>query len=73
MEVPYQSDWGVCSHSCLIQRFPIKKFVGVTILVWGTVMMSLAATKNFSGLMAGRFFVSRTVSFRQCSISELIV
>ncbi|KAJ9099764.1 hypothetical protein QFC21_003762 [Naganishia friedmannii] len=41
----------------LLHRFPIKKFVGVTILAWGIVMMCLAATKNFTGLMIGRFFL----------------
>ncbi|KXH35200.1 hypothetical protein CSIM01_11154 [Colletotrichum simmondsii] len=41
----------------LMGRLPITLFVGVTIIAWGAVEMTLGATHNFSGLAAARFFL----------------
>ncbi|KAK4698629.1 MFS transporter, ACS family, allantoate permease, partial [Phenoliferia sp. Uapishka_3] len=38
----------------LLHRLPIKKFVGVSILCWGVVMMSMAAASNFAGMVVVR-------------------
>jgi ACS family allantoate permease-like MFS transporter len=41
----------------LLSRLPIVLYVGVTIVIWGGVNMSMAAVHNFHGLAAARFFV----------------
>lgn len=40
-----------------ISRFPVTKVVGATIAAWGAMEMCIAATFNFSGLAAARFFL----------------
>ncbi|EXJ81045.1 hypothetical protein A1O3_07333 [Capronia epimyces CBS 606.96] len=41
----------------IIVRLPIGKFMSVSVLLWGAVLMCMAATKNSSGLIATRFFL----------------
>ncbi|KAL8287329.1 hypothetical protein RQP46_003781 [Phenoliferia psychrophenolica] len=41
----------------LLHKFPIKTFVGVTVVCWGVIMMSMAAANNFAGLVAVRVFL----------------
>ncbi|KAI8236208.1 major facilitator superfamily transporter [Colletotrichum sp. SAR 10_99] len=41
----------------LMSRLPITLFVGVTIIVWGGVEMTLGATRDFHTLAAARFFL----------------
>ncbi|KAF9892118.1 hypothetical protein FE257_002524 [Aspergillus nanangensis] len=41
----------------LMVRLPIGKYITASVLVWGGVLMCHAATKNFGGLMAARFFL----------------
>jgi len=41
-------------------RCPIGKYVSVSVLLWGTVLMCHAATHNFTGLMITRFFLGVT-------------
>lgn len=36
------------------QRWPIAKVTGLTIIVWGAVLGSMAACKDFKGLMVTR-------------------
>jgi len=43
--------------SILIVKFPIGKYVSVTVVVWAVVLMLHAATHNFNGLMVARFFL----------------
>ncbi|KAH8790754.1 putative allantoate permease [Hyaloscypha finlandica] len=43
--------------SVLIVKFPIGKYVSITVMVWAIILMLHAATHNFSGLMAVRFFL----------------
>lgn len=38
----------------LMSRFPIAKFVALTVIVWGGVCMCLAAPQNFAGFAAVR-------------------
>ncbi|PYH49737.1 MFS general substrate transporter [Aspergillus saccharolyticus JOP 1030-1] len=43
--------------SYLIVRLPIAKYISVSVLLWGGILMCHAAVKNFGGLMAARFFL----------------
>ncbi|KAL4886717.1 major facilitator superfamily domain-containing protein [Aspergillus karnatakaensis] len=43
--------------SYLMVRLPLAKYMGVSVLIWGGILMCHAATKGFSGLMAARFFL----------------
>ncbi|KAL4918321.1 major facilitator superfamily domain-containing protein [Aspergillus aurantiobrunneus] len=43
--------------SYLLVRLPLGKYMGISVLVWGGVLMCHAATKGFDGLMAARFFL----------------
>ncbi|KAI9373345.1 major facilitator superfamily domain-containing protein [Aspergillus egyptiacus] len=43
--------------SYLIVRLPLAKYIAVSVLVWGGVLMCHAAAKNFADLMAVRFFL----------------
>ncbi|KAL4791103.1 MFS general substrate transporter [Aspergillus venezuelensis] len=43
--------------SYLMVRLPIGKYISSTVLVWGAVLMCHAATKNYGGLLAARFFL----------------
>ncbi|KAL2822923.1 major facilitator superfamily domain-containing protein [Aspergillus granulosus] len=43
--------------SYLMVRLPLAKYMGVSVLVWGGILMCHAATKGFDGLMAVRFFL----------------
>ncbi|KAF3061967.1 hypothetical protein GL218_04218 [Daldinia childiae] len=49
----------------IIQRFPVAKFLGVNIVLWGAILMTTAACSSFAGLATVRFFlgmVEATVS-----------
>jgi MFS transporter, ACS family, allantoate permease len=41
----------------LIQCLPVAKFLGITILGWGVLMLCTAATQNFAGLATVRFIM----------------
>ena len=43
--------------SYLLVRLPIAKYLSACVLIWGAVVMCHAATNNFDGLMATRFFL----------------
>lgn len=38
----------------LIQRLPVAKYLGVSIMLWGTILACHAAAKNFAGILALR-------------------
>lgn len=40
-----------------LHLFPIKLYVGVTVVAWGITMMCTAAPHNFAGMMVARFFL----------------
>ncbi|KAL2219446.1 major facilitator superfamily domain-containing protein, partial [Thermoascus aurantiacus ATCC 26904] len=44
-------------HNMLMQKFPLAKYVSITVIFWGIVLCCHAGTKNFAGLMATRFFL----------------
>ncbi|TID24483.1 hypothetical protein E6O75_ATG02848 [Venturia nashicola] len=41
----------------LLQRLPVAKFMSATVILWGIILMSHAATTNFPGLAAARTFL----------------
>ncbi|KAJ5893638.1 MFS general substrate transporter [Penicillium taxi] len=41
----------------LMSRFPLTKFVGVTVIMWGIICMCLAAPSNFAGFATVRFLL----------------
>ncbi|KAJ5946833.1 hypothetical protein N7454_003672 [Penicillium verhagenii] len=41
----------------LMSRFPLTRFVGVTVIIWGVICMCLAAPKNFAGFATVRFLL----------------
>ncbi|RFU27511.1 hypothetical protein B7463_g8822, partial [Scytalidium lignicola] len=43
--------------SYLIVRFPLGKYLGVSVFFWGGILMCHAAVKGFAGLMTVRFFL----------------
>lgn len=43
--------------SLLLQKFPIGKFVSCAMLLWGSILMLTVLVRNWSGLMAVRFFL----------------
>ncbi|PYI00166.1 putative MFS allantoate transporter [Aspergillus ellipticus CBS 707.79] len=44
----------------LIVRFPIGKFMAISIAIWGIVLCCMGATQNAAGLLATRFFLGFT-------------
>ncbi|KAL4798008.1 major facilitator superfamily domain-containing protein [Aspergillus venezuelensis] len=43
--------------SYLMVRLPLAKYMGISVFIWGGILMCHAATKNFAGLMSARFFL----------------
>ncbi|KAL4787060.1 major facilitator superfamily domain-containing protein [Aspergillus varians] len=41
-------------------RFPLGKYLGASVALWGVVLMTHAACKNFGGLLTARFFLGVT-------------
>ena len=44
----------------LLQRLPIGKFVGATIVAWGTLIITTPACTNFADIAANRFLLGMT-------------
>lgn len=44
----------------ILQRFPVAKFLGVNIILWGIILMSTAACSSFAGLATVRFLLGVT-------------
>jgi hypothetical protein len=38
----------------LLQRFPLARVAGINIIIWGAILMCLAACKSFTHLMVAR-------------------
>jgi len=57
----------------IIQLFPIAKFLGVLIILWGVLVMCHAACKTWSGLMAVRFLLGLFESAVQPCLMTLTV
>lgn len=47
LTVEYPTNW-------VIQRVPIAKYLGINIILWGSILACHAAAKNFRGLVALR-------------------
>ncbi|KAK6908421.1 hypothetical protein I203_102422 [Kwoniella mangroviensis CBS 8507] len=41
----------------VIQKVPLGKFLGILVIIWGTIVCMHAVCKNFGGLMAVRFLL----------------
>ncbi|CAK7245480.1 MAG: hypothetical protein STHCBS139747_007063 [Sporothrix thermara] len=41
----------------LLVTVPVGKFISTAVLLWGTVLATMAAAHNFNGLIAARFFL----------------
>ncbi|KAI1377624.1 MFS general substrate transporter [Hypoxylon crocopeplum] len=41
----------------VIQRFPVAKFLGVNVILWGAILMTTAACSSFAGLATVRFIL----------------
>jgi MFS family permease len=44
----------------ILQRFPVAKFLGANIAVWGVILIATAASSSFGGLATARFFLGVT-------------
>ena len=44
----------------ILQRFPVAKFLGANIILWGAVLMTTAACSSFGGLATVRFILGMT-------------
>ncbi|KAF6832200.1 allantoate permease [Colletotrichum plurivorum] len=44
----------------VLQRFPVAKFLGVNIILWGIILMTTAACSSFAGLASVRFILGMT-------------
>lgn len=43
--------------SYLSVRLPLGKYLGVSVIIWGAILMCHGATKNYAGLVTARFFL----------------
>jgi len=41
----------------ILQKFPIGKFIGSMLTIWGAILMFTTLTKNFAGMMVLRFIL----------------
>ncbi|KAI0468932.1 allantoate permease [Xylaria cf. heliscus] len=41
----------------LIQRLPVGRVVSVTVIIWGTIVLTTPACRSFGGIAANRFFL----------------
>lgn len=44
----------------ILQRFPVAKFLGANIILWGAVLLTTAACSSFAGLATVRFILGMT-------------
>lgn len=44
----------------ILQRFPVAKFLGVNIILWGAILMASAACDSFAGIATVRFLLGVT-------------
>lgn len=41
----------------LLQRFPTGRFLSITVICWGAVLITTPACKNFAGMATNRFLL----------------
>ncbi|KAK6957645.1 hypothetical protein Daesc_000432 [Daldinia eschscholtzii] len=41
----------------VLQSFPVAKFLGINVILWGAILMTTAACSSFAGLATVRFFL----------------
>jgi sugar phosphate permease len=46
--------------SYLLQRLPVGKFLSITTLIWGVILMTTPACRSFGGIATNRFFLGVT-------------
>ncbi|KAI4869612.1 MFS general substrate transporter [Hypoxylon rubiginosum] len=46
----------------IIQRFPVAKFLGVNVVLWGAILMTTATCSSFAGLATVRFLLGMVES-----------
>ncbi|KAL4790830.1 major facilitator superfamily domain-containing protein [Aspergillus venezuelensis] len=44
-------------HNRLMQRFPLGKYISISVIVWGAILAASAGTHNSAGVLAVRFFL----------------
>ncbi|KAI0913128.1 allantoate permease [Ustulina deusta] len=44
----------------LMQRLPVGRVVSVTVIIWGTIVLTTPACKSFAGIATNRFFLGLT-------------
>lgn len=44
-------------HNRLLQRFPLGKYLAVSVMTWGVVLACTAVTSNAAGVFVTRFFL----------------
>lgn len=44
----------------VLQKFPVAKFLGVNIILWGAILMTTAACSSFAGVATVRFLLGMT-------------
>lgn len=44
----------------VLQKFPVAKFLGVNIILWGAILMTSAACSSFAGIATVRFLLGMT-------------
>ncbi|KAJ8126104.1 hypothetical protein O1611_g7533 [Lasiodiplodia mahajangana] len=44
----------------LIQRLPVGRVVSITVIIWGTIVLTTPACKSFAGIATNRFFLGLT-------------
>lgn len=44
----------------ILQKFPVAKFLGANIVLWGIILMATSASSSFAGLATARFFLGVT-------------
>lgn len=44
----------------ILQKFPVAKFLGVNIILWGAILMTSAACSSFAGIATVRFLLGMT-------------
>ncbi|KAL4875350.1 putative MFS allantoate transporter [Aspergillus karnatakaensis] len=44
-------------HNRLMQKFPLGKYISVSVIIWGAILSASAGTHNAAGVLAARFFL----------------
>lgn len=44
-------------HNRLMQRFPLGKYISISVILWGMILSATAGTSNATGVLVVRFFL----------------